>query len=95
MRRAPSRVFSHLSPHPKISFSLLSRDFITHLSSLPTTTTITNQHHHYHPPSQTHLESCTKSDALLFSKFKTHQFQIHPSHNLNTLVDQQPPISSR
>ncbi|CAL5357367.1 unnamed protein product [Camellia sinensis] len=96
MRRASSRVFCHLSPHPKLSFSLLSRDFITHLSSLPTTTT--NQHHHYHHhhlPSQTHLESCTKSDALLFSKFKTHQFQIHPSHNLNTLVDQQPPISSR
>ncbi|XP_057508020.1 protein KINESIN LIGHT CHAIN-RELATED 1-like [Actinidia eriantha] len=88
MRRASSNLLSHLSPHSKISFSLLSRDFLTQISSLPTTT------HDRHHPSQTHL----KSNANLLFMTKTHQFQTNPSRNLSTLEDPQPQhvqISSR
>ncbi|PSR94863.1 Protein KINESIN LIGHT CHAIN-RELATED like [Actinidia chinensis var. chinensis] len=83
MRRASS------TPHTKTSLSLLSRDFLTQVSSLSTTTN--DQNHH---PSQTHL----KSNDHILSKPKPHQFQTNPSHNLNTLVDPQTPhvqISSR
>ncbi|KAA8529723.1 hypothetical protein F0562_034177 [Nyssa sinensis] len=96
MRRASSTVLCHLARYTRTSVSL-SKNFITHFSSLTTTTTTSpaNEYYHNHP-SPTHLKTCNKSNALVFSKIKTKQFQAYPSQNSNTLVKQQPPqVSSR
>ncbi|CAK9150016.1 unnamed protein product [Ilex paraguariensis] len=91
MRRSSSKLLCHLQPHTKSSFSLLSNDFITHLSSL---STVTNEANYGHP-SQTRLQNCNKINGLLFSNVKTHQPQTNSSQNFNTLVDQRPEMSSR
>uniref|UniRef100_A0A5B7BAF6 Nephrocystin-3 n=1 Tax=Davidia involucrata TaxID=16924 RepID=A0A5B7BAF6_DAVIN len=94
MRRASSTVLSHLPTHTKTSFSLLSKNVITHLSSLSTTTPANELYHNH--PSPTRLKTCNKSNALVLSKIKTQQFQAHPSQNFNTLVEQPPPqVTSR
>ncbi|KAG5567437.1 hypothetical protein RHGRI_002850 [Rhododendron griersonianum] len=84
MRRASSKL---LLSHPKLSFSLFSRDFITQIS-----TTATHEPNHH--PTLTHL----KPTKFPSSNIKTHHFQTNPSHNFNTLADTNPPpsqISSR
>ncbi|XAR61113.1 hypothetical protein NMG60_11034728 [Bertholletia excelsa] len=84
MRRTSSSIVSHLCPNSKFSFSFLSRDFITHLSSLPSTTAINEPNQSY----TTHLRTCAKSNGLLLSKTKTNQVQVHPSQSLNTFAGQ-------
>ncbi|KAM7527286.1 hypothetical protein LguiB_030696 [Lonicera macranthoides] len=98
MRRASSTLLSHFPPHTKTSCPLLSRDFLTQISSLYTTTattTTTTNEDYLNNPSPTHHKTCTKTNALLFSKIKPNQFPTNPSQNLNTLVDQPPQISTR
>ncbi|KAL0459415.1 UNVERIFIED_CONTAM: protein KINESIN LIGHT CHAIN-RELATED 2 [Sesamum latifolium] len=76
MRRASSKFLSHLQKsRTKISVSSLPRDFAsTSDQSLAS-------------PSKPHLESCSKTQSLLFSRLNYHRLQASPSQNLNTLVD--------
>ncbi|XP_009790958.1 protein KINESIN LIGHT CHAIN-RELATED 2-like [Nicotiana tabacum] len=88
MRRVSSLAAPHLEEYTRTSFSLISKDFISRLSSLPCTTSINTNEPLSPQPSNTHLKSCKKTQALLFSNVKTQTF--------NTLADQNPPqLSSR
>ncbi|KAK4418383.1 hypothetical protein Salat_2251000 [Sesamum alatum] len=76
MRRASSKLLSHLQKsRTKTPVSYLSRDFAsTSDQSLAS-------------PSKPHLESCSKTKSLLFSRLNSHRLQTSPSQNLNTLAD--------
>lgn len=88
MRRVSSLAAPHLQEYTRTSFSLISKDFISHLSSLPSTTSINTNEPLSPQPSDTHLKSRKKTRALLFSNVRTQTF--------NTLADQNPPqLSSR
>ncbi|XP_052169898.1 protein KINESIN LIGHT CHAIN-RELATED 1 [Diospyros lotus] len=93
MRRASSRVLSNLSPHTKLSLSLLSSDYcITNLPPAAAGNEVSHRRSH------SYLSTRAKTTALLLSKAKTLQFQTNPSQSLNTLVDQhelRPQLSSR
>ncbi|CAA2959884.1 Hypothetical predicted protein [Olea europaea subsp. europaea] len=85
MRRASSRLLCHLrQPTTKTSSYILFRDSTTHYSCLAPTATTNDQssNHESHT-----LNSCPKTQSLLFSSPKTYKFQTASSQNLNTLVD--------
>ncbi|KAK4732050.1 hypothetical protein R3W88_025038 [Solanum pinnatisectum] len=93
MRKVSSFAVPHLQEYTKTSFSLISKDFISHFSSLPSTSTNPiNGYQQISPQSSnTHLKSCSKTQSLHFSNVKTQQ-----SQPFNTLVEQNPSqLSSR